>query len=92
MTWSPDARRELADMTASTGPSWSGRPGTWIDGPAALGHRRLAIIDIQGGRQPMTQLQEDGRPALVLVYTGDSNYRELRQRLAPLGHRFGHEQ
>lgn len=31
-----------------------------------LGHRRLAIIDIQGGRQPMT-LDEDGQAALVLV-------------------------
>ncbi|MDX8450924.1 asparagine synthase (glutamine-hydrolyzing), partial [Mesorhizobium captivum] len=62
--------------------------GTWIGGPAALGHRRLAIIDIQGGRQPMTLL-EDGRPGLVLVYTGETyNYRELRQRLAGLGHRF----
>jgi asparagine synthase (glutamine-hydrolysing) len=28
--------------------------GTWVDGPAALGHRRLAIIDLPGGRQPMT--------------------------------------
>ncbi|MFD5134772.1 hypothetical protein ACFWMX_00650 [Streptomyces sp. NPDC058378] len=27
---------------------------TWISGPAALGHRRLAIIDLPGGRQPMT--------------------------------------
>ncbi|ESY87255.1 hypothetical protein [Mesorhizobium sp. LNHC229A00] len=62
--------------------------GTWIDGPAALGHRRLAIIDIQGGRQPMT-LDEDDQPALVLVYGGETyNYRELRQRLVALGHRF----
>jgi asparagine synthase (glutamine-hydrolysing) len=53
-----------------------------------LGHRRLAIIDIAGGRQPMT-LQEDGRPALVLVYSGETyNYRELRARLAAAGHRF----
>lgn len=28
--------------------------GTWAEGPAALGHRRLAIIDLPGGRQPMT--------------------------------------
>lgn len=84
----PDARRELADMTATMARRGPDGQGTWIDGPAALGHRRLAIIDIDGGGQPMT-LQEDGRPALVLVYTGETyNYRELRQRLAALGHRF----
>ncbi|RWI36998.1 MAG: asparagine synthase (glutamine-hydrolyzing) [Mesorhizobium sp.] len=84
----PDTRREIADMTATMAYRGPDDGGTWIDGPAALGHRRLAIIDIEGGRQPMT-LQEDGRPALVLVYTGETyNYRELRQRLAALGHRF----
>ncbi|MBM2712822.1 asparagine synthase (glutamine-hydrolyzing) [Mesorhizobium caraganae] len=84
----PDARREFADMTATMACRGPDDEGTWIDGPAALGHRRLAIIDIQGGRQPMT-LQEDGQPALVLVYGGETyNYRELRQRLAALGHRF----
>ncbi|WP_085032915.1 asparagine synthase (glutamine-hydrolyzing) [Ensifer aridi] len=85
---SPDARRELADMTATMACRGPDDEGAWIDGPAALGHRRLAIIDIQGGRQPMTH-PENGRPALVLVYTGETyNYRELRQRLAALGHRF----
>ncbi|MER9249939.1 asparagine synthase (glutamine-hydrolyzing) [Mesorhizobium sp. M0590] len=84
----PDARRELADMTATMAYRGPDDEGTWIDGPAALGHRRLAIIDIQGGRQPMTH-QENGRPTLVLIYTGETyNYRELRQRLAALGHRF----
>ncbi|WP_352518171.1 asparagine synthase (glutamine-hydrolyzing) [Mesorhizobium sp. M0046] len=84
----PDARMELADMTATMAYRGPDDEGTWIDGPAALGHRRLAVIDIQGGRQPMT-LQEGGQPALVLVYTGETyNYRELRQRLAVLGHRF----
>ncbi|MER9362732.1 asparagine synthase (glutamine-hydrolyzing) [Mesorhizobium sp. M0500] len=85
---SPDARRELADMTSAMAHRGPDDEGIWIDGPAALGHRRLAIIDIQGGRQPMTH-QEDGRPTLVLVYTGETyNYRELRQWLAALGHRF----
>lgn len=85
---SPHARLELADMTATMACRGPDDEGTWSDGPAALGHRRLAIIDIDGGRQPMT-LQQDGRPALVLVYTGETyNYRELHQRLARLGHRF----
>lgn len=85
---SPDARRELANMTSTMAHRGPDDEGIWIDGPVALGHRRLAIIDIQGGRQPMTH-QEDGRLTLVLIYTGETyNYRELRQRLAALGHRF----
>lgn len=84
----PDARRELSHMTATMAYRGPDDEGTWIDGPAALGHRRLAVIDLDGGRQPMA-LQEDGRPALVLVYTGETyNHRELRQRLVALGHRF----
>ncbi|WP_287178142.1 hypothetical protein [Mesorhizobium sp.] len=74
-------------MTATMADRGPDDEGTWIGGPAALGHHRLAIIDIHGGRQPM-MLQEDGRPDLVLVYTGETyNYRELRQQLAGLGHR-----
>ncbi|MDE5466326.1 asparagine synthase (glutamine-hydrolyzing) [Bradyrhizobium sp. CSS354] len=84
----PEARRELAAMTATMAFRGPDDQGTWINGPAALGHRRLAVIDLQGGRQPMT-LHEDGRSPLVLAYTGETyNYRELRQRLAALGHRF----
>jgi asparagine synthase (glutamine-hydrolysing) len=84
----PDARRELADMTATMACRGPDDEGTWVDGPAALGHRRLAIIDIQGGRQPMT-LEEDGRTSLALVYSGETyNFRELRERLAGAGCRF----
>lgn len=84
----PDARLQLADMTATMACRGPDDEGIWCYGPAALGHRRLAIIDIEGGRQPMT-LQQDGGSALVLVYTGETyNYRELRQRLAALGHQF----
>ncbi|MCX4832120.1 MULTISPECIES: asparagine synthase (glutamine-hydrolyzing) [unclassified Streptomyces] len=61
--------------------------GTWIEGPAALGHRRLAIIDLPGGRQPMTVETPDGNVALV--YSGETyNYTELRAELAALGHEF----
>ena len=85
---SPDARRELADMTATLTYRGPDDEGTWVDESAALGHRRLAIIDIEGGRQPMN-LQENGRPALVLVYSGETyNYRELRERLIAAGQRF----
>ncbi|MBK3662769.1 hypothetical protein JJE66_16190 [Bradyrhizobium diazoefficiens] len=75
-------------MTASMARRGPDGEGNWTDGPVALGHRRLAIVDLQGGHQPMS-LDVDGQPALVLVYTGEVyNYRELRHRLAALGHRF----
>ncbi|MEV3855925.1 asparagine synthase (glutamine-hydrolyzing) [Streptomyces sp. NPDC050095] len=61
--------------------------GTWIEGPAALGHRRLAIIDLPGGRQPMTATTPDG--TVVLVYSGETyNYTELRAQLVARGHEF----
>jgi asparagine synthase (glutamine-hydrolysing) len=62
--------------------------GYWIDGEAgvALGHRRLAIIDLRPeARQPMTN--EDG--SIQLVFNGEIyNYRELRRELEEKGHRF----
>ncbi|MFF4530125.1 asparagine synthase (glutamine-hydrolyzing) [Streptomyces sp. NPDC001407] len=62
--------------------------GTWVKGPAALGHRRLAIIDLAGGGQPMTVRREDGSE-VVLVYSGEAyNYTELRAELMSRGHRF----
>ncbi|MDT0455048.1 asparagine synthase (glutamine-hydrolyzing) [Streptomyces sp. DSM 41527] len=62
--------------------------GTWVQGPAALGHRRLAIIDLPGGRQPMTADRADGSP-VALVYSGETyNFGELRDELASRGHRF----
>ncbi len=51
----------------------------------SLGHRRLSIIDLVGGHQPMSN--EDD--SLQLVYNGEVyNFRELRQELAAAGHRF----
>src|SRR5260370_8013129 len=50
-----------------------------------FGHRRLSIIDIGGGAQPMSS--EDGR--FTLIFNGEIyNYLELRQELVALGHRF----
>ncbi|MFG2886282.1 asparagine synthase (glutamine-hydrolyzing) [Streptomyces sp. NPDC048297] len=61
--------------------------GTWTQGPAALGHRRLAIIDLPGGRQPMSVGTPQGDVALV--YSGEAyNFTELRRELADRGHRF----
>ncbi len=62
--------------------------GLWLEPHAALGHRRLSIIDLEGGRQPMVA-QEEGKPVAVLVYTGEVyNFRELRAELVSLGRTF----
>jgi asparagine synthase (glutamine-hydrolysing) len=62
--------------------------GVWIDRHVGLGHRRLAIIDLAGGVQPM-QAEEAGRICASLIYTGEVyNFLELRDELRLLGHRF----
>ncbi|MEU5047143.1 asparagine synthase (glutamine-hydrolyzing) [Streptomyces griseorubiginosus] len=61
--------------------------GTWTDRHAALGHRRLAVIDPAGGAQPMTVHTEFGDVALV--YSGEVyNFVELRKELQGHGERF----
>lgn len=57
----------------------------YIDDGIALGFRRLSIIDLEGGRQPI--LNEDG--SLVLLFNGEIyNYQELRDELIKAGHVF----
>src|SRR5437879_13524556 len=60
--------------------------GSWADGVCALGHRRLAIIDLsEAGRQPLSN--EDG--TLWITFNGEIyNFQALRQRLEGFGHRF----
>jgi asparagine synthase (glutamine-hydrolysing) len=61
--------------------------GTWISGPVGLGHCRLAIIDLPGGRQPMTVETPQG--TVAVVYSGETyNFTELRRELTSRGHRF----
>ncbi|MCZ4611453.1 asparagine synthase (glutamine-hydrolyzing) [Streptomyces sp. Lzd4kr] len=90
-----DYRRELtgqnlvaAAMTSTMGLRGPDDRGVWVSPHAVLGHHRLSVIDLPGGRQPMhVRNEEDGLP--VLVYTGETyNYLELRQELAGLGHAF----
>ncbi|MFI0238513.1 asparagine synthase (glutamine-hydrolyzing) [Streptomyces sp. NPDC016845] len=81
---SADALHAMTQTMECRGPD---DRGTWIEGPAALGHRRLAIIDLPGGRQPMTASVPGG--TVALVYSGETyNYTELRAELAALGHEF----
>jgi asparagine synthase (glutamine-hydrolysing) len=59
--------------------------GFYADHVAALGHRRLAIIDRAGGDQPIGN--ENG--TCWIVFNGEIyNHRGLRERLVALGHRF----
>ncbi len=59
--------------------------GYFIDNKVTLLNRRLAIIDVKGGMQPI--YNED--KSIVTVYNGEIyNYQELRQELAKLGHQF----
>jgi len=59
--------------------------GVYTDGPAGLGQRRLSIIDLSGGHQPMCDW--DGR--FWIVFNGEIyNYRTLRQELVSKGCRF----
>jgi len=69
----------LQDMTrvlARRGPDGE---GYYIDGTVGLGHRRLAIIDVAGGRQPLRDAEHDH----TLIYNGEIyNYKELRAELS----------
>jgi asparagine synthase (glutamine-hydrolysing) len=59
--------------------------GTLVDGPCALGMRRLAIIDLDGGHQPIAG---EDRSSWVVLNGEIYNHRELRRRLIARGHRF----
>ena len=77
-----EALRPMARRTVHRGPDDEGAYG---DGPLAFGMRRLSIIDVAGGHQPLDN--EDG--TLSLVANGEIyNYRALRRELTAQGHRF----
>ncbi|HUF67665.1 MAG TPA: asparagine synthase (glutamine-hydrolyzing) [Longimicrobiales bacterium] len=75
----------LAEMTESLHHRGPDAAGDLITNEASLGHRRLSIIDLEGGRQPITN--EDG--TIAIICNGEIyNYRELRAELIGRGHRF----
>jgi asparagine synthase (glutamine-hydrolysing) len=79
----PDVVGRMSERLASRGPDGV---GLWASGPVALGHRRLAIIDLSSrGAQPMV----DAELGLVVVFNGCIyNHRQLRQELETAGYRF----
>ena len=78
----PDRVKRMTDAIAHRGPDGS---GIWTAPGVGLGHRRLSIIDLDGGAQPM--LSDDG--VLTLSFNGEIyNFRELRVELEAAGHAF----
>ncbi|PYX04730.1 MAG: asparagine synthetase B, partial [Acidobacteria bacterium] len=72
----------MADSIAHRGPD---DEGFFIAGPVGLGFRRLSIIDLVGGHQPMS----DAERTVWIIFNGEIyNYRELRAELQKKGHQF----
>lgn len=83
--WGEPVLRRMADAQVHRGPDGD---GYLTDGLIGLAHRRLAVLDRAGGKQPLRSA--DGR--WVLSYNGEVyNYRQLRAELGDLGHRFSTE-
>ena len=82
-----DLSRERATIYAMTETMSCRGPdavGVWSDQNVALGHRRLAVIDIPGGTQPMSVSTPNGE--VVMVYSGEAyNFQELRDELVGKG-------
>lgn len=72
----------MTDCISHRGPDGD---GYYVKGPVALGHRRLSIIDLVSGDQPM--FSDDG--SIAVIFNGEIyNYIELRDELKKLGHSF----
>ena len=78
----PELVRRMCSAISHRGPD---DEGVFVEGHVGLGMRRLSIIDLAGGRQPM--FNEDR--SKVIVFNGEIyNYRELREGLISRGHTF----
>lgn len=84
LTNSHHTLNNMTETMACRGPDAS---GTWIRRHVGLGHRRLAVIDLPGGVQPMTAQTSEG--TIAIVYSGEVyNFGKLRSNLSGRGHRF----
>lgn len=77
--------REIRRMTDSLTHRGPDDAGYYLARPVALGHRRLSIIDVSGGHQPI--FNEDRN--LCIVFNGEIfNFKELKAELEAIGHKF----
>jgi asparagine synthase (glutamine-hydrolysing) len=78
-------RHVIERMAGTLRPRGPDDAGFYIDGPVALGMRRLAIVDVLGGRQPIANEDE----TICVICNGEIyNQNDLRRDLAARGHRF----
>lgn len=84
-----ERREVIAAMTQTLALRGPDAGGLWVDRHIGLGHRRLAVIDLSGGVQPM--IETDGERAVAcLSYNGEIyNFADVRTELQRLGHHFG---
>lgn len=81
----PVVRREIEKMTRSIVHRGPDDEGYYIAGPLGLGFRRLSIIDLAGGHQPMSDREE----SVWVVFNGEIyNFPELKRELESFGHVF----
>lgn len=81
----PVSRRDIEKMARSIVHRGPDDEGYYINGPLGLGFRRLSIIDIEGGHQPMS----DANESIRVVFNGEIyNFPELRRELEGFGHVF----
>src|SRR3989449_3479968 len=74
--------KSMRDVLHHRGPDGE---GLWMEGPVGLGHRRLAVIDVEGGAQPMPNEDE----SVWVVLNGEIyNHAALRPWLESRGHRY----
>jgi asparagine synthase (glutamine-hydrolysing) len=81
----PVLRQDLARMTSSIVHRGPDDEGYYVAGPLGLGFRRLSIIDLEGGRQPMSDQEE----SVWVIFNGEIyNFPELKRELEGFGHVF----
>jgi asparagine synthase (glutamine-hydrolysing) len=81
----PVERRDIEAMTRSIVHRGPDDEGYYVKGPLGLGFRRLSIIDLGGGHQPMSDWEE----SVWVVFNGEIyNFLELRRELEGYGHVF----
>ena len=78
----PDLLARMRDLLRHRGPD---EAGSFVDGNVGLGHRRLSIVDVKSGQQPMATADNQ----CFITYNGEVyNHKEYRQQLEAKGYKF----